>query len=140
MNEIGIFAEPKAEYSSDKDFTSLMCWHHARDLKLFCYNKVIPRLPAGELHNLSSQIKRAAISATANIAEGYGRYNFQESIQFYWIARASIYETKDHLISCFDLKYIDKILLDEGLSIIESAKMKLSAYINYVKRQKEKSN
>ncbi|MDR8389751.1 four helix bundle protein [Aliifodinibius sp. S!AR15-10] len=79
----------------------------------------------------------AAISATANIAEGYGRFHFQEGIQFFRIARGSLYELKDHLISCFDLDYIDKhiFIFDTGLSLIEKAKITLNGYIDYVKKQ-----
>ncbi|MCG2716293.1 MAG: hypothetical protein L6422_08425 [Candidatus Marinimicrobia bacterium] len=50
------------------------------------------------------------------------------------MSRASVYELKDHLISCFDLKFIDKIIYD-GLIIIEDAKKLINGYINFVKKQ-----
>ena len=87
--------------------------------------------------NLDTQIRKAAVSITANISEGYGRYNYQEGKQFYRISRASLYELKDHLISCYDLEYIDRGLIEEGKELIEEAKRMLNGYITYVKSKKK---
>ena len=125
------------KYNPNKDFQSLNAWQKSRDVKLFFYTKIIPELPIDEKFGLSTQIKRAAISITANIAEGYGRFHFQEGIQFYRISRGSLYELKDHLISCFDLKLIEEELYREGLSLIEEAKRLTSGFINYQIRQKK---
>nr|MBC8175431.1 four helix bundle protein [Candidatus Neomarinimicrobiota bacterium] len=67
--------------------------------------------------------------------EGYGRFHYKEGIQFYRISRASIYELKDHLISCLDFNYINKELFSEGVDLIESAKQKLNGYIIFVKKK-----
>jgi len=48
--------------------------------------------------NLDTQIRKAAVSITANISGGYGRYNYQEGIQFYRISRASLYELKEMIL------------------------------------------
>jgi four helix bundle protein len=77
------------------------------------------------------------VSATANIAEVYGRFHYQEGIQFYRISRGSIYELKDHLISCFDLQYIDQIIYSAGIDLIEKAKVSLNGFIKYVMNQKQ---
>ena len=71
------------------------------------YN-VVTRLPESERYNLSAQIRRAAVSLTANIAEGYGRFHFKENIQYCRIARGSAYELIDHLITCQDERYLAK--------------------------------
>ena len=71
------------------------------------YN-VATRLPESERYNLSAQIRRAAVSLTANIAEGYGRFHFKENIQYCRIARGSAYELIDHLITCQDERYLAK--------------------------------
>jgi four helix bundle protein len=68
-------------------------------------------------------------------SESDGKY-YQEGIQFYRISRASIYELKDHLISCYDLKFIQRVTLEKGIKLIEDAKITLNGYINYVKSQK----
>jgi len=125
--------EPNEFYDDKRDFVTLEAWSKCRDVKLFFYQKVVPLLPKDEKYNLEIQIKRAAISTTANIAEGYGRFHYQEGIQFYRIARASLYELKDHLISCNDLTFINNDLKIEGENLIESAKRTLNGYINFVK-------
>jgi four helix bundle protein len=124
--------EPKEFYDGNKDFTSLDAWKKCREVKLFFYNKILPRLPKEEKFNLDIQIRKASVSSTSNISEGYGRYHYQEGIQFYRISRGSLYELKDHLISCYDLNYIDAGLKLEGEELIESAKVILNGYINYV--------
>ena len=140
MEKDNIFEEPKSEYNQQKDFTSLICWKDARKMKIYFYKKIIPLLPELEKYNLNTQIRKASVSSTANIAEGYGRFHYQEGIQFYRISRGSIYELKDHLISCIDLEYIDKLLFDEGIQLIETAKISLNGFINYVKKRKNDKN
>lgn len=113
--------EPNEFYNDNKDFTTLEAWQKCCDVKLFFYKKILPCLPKEEKFNLDIQIRKATVSSTANISEGYGRYHYQEGIQFYRISRASLYELKDHLLSCFDLGYIHTDLKLEGEELLESA-------------------
>ncbi len=136
-NLVYLVSDFRESYNQNKDFTTLIAWEKARDVKLFFYNKIIPKLPREEKFNLDTQIRKAAVSITANISEGYGRYNYQEGIQFYRISRASLYELKDHLISCYDLEYIDKALIGRGKKLIEEAKRTLNGYITYVRNKKK---
>ncbi|MFQ5444096.1 MAG: four helix bundle protein [bacterium] len=121
------------DYNPDRDFQSLYAWKHSREVKVFFYKMILPNLPDEEKYNLNIQIRKASVSTTANIAEGYGRYHFQEGIQFYRIARGSLYELKDHLMSCYDFGYISKELFEKGLNLIETAKKTLNGFINFVK-------
>jgi four helix bundle protein len=125
-------------YNPYKDFTTLDAWKKVRLVKLFFYDEVIPHLPALEKFNLNVQIRKASVSGTANISEGYGRYHFQEAIQFYRVSRGSLYELKDHLISCYELEFINKAIYEKGLALIEDSKATLNGYINYVFSQKQK--
>jgi len=124
------------KYNSQKDFTTLDALKKARLVKLFFYKEVIPLLPAEEKFNLNLQTRKAAVSGTANISEGYGRYHYQGGIQFYRISRGSIYELKDHLISCYDLGFVNKDIFEKGISLIEDAKLTLNGFIKYVVAQK----
>lgn len=136
--EIHEVLEPIAEYDAERDFTSLEAWKKCKEVKLFCYNKVLPILPPEEKYNLNLQIRKAAVSTTANIAEGYGRFHYRECIQFCRISRGSLYELKDHLISCLDFKYITKEIYEEGIGLIEVAKRTLNGYIKFVNHQSKK--
>ncbi|MEE9167964.1 MAG: four helix bundle protein [Candidatus Neomarinimicrobiota bacterium] len=122
------------------DFTALDCWKKCREVKLLFYNEILPILPEEEKYNLSSQIRRASIGITSNIAEGYGRYHYQESIQYYRISRGSLYELKDHLISCIDLNYIPKDLFDRMVAHLEEAIKLVNGFIRYIGKKKESSN
>ncbi len=135
MEIVNGVSETNIGYNPNKDFTSLNCWQKAREVKLYFYNEIIPLLPNDEKYNLILQIRKAAVSITANIAEGYGRYHYKESTQFYRISRASLYELKDHLITCKDLNYINSDLLGEGTRLIEDAKKLLNGFITFTKKQ-----
>ncbi len=129
--------EPNEFYNEKRDFTTLEAWRNCQEVKLFFYNKILPLLPSIEKFNLDIQIRKAIVSTTANIAEGYGRYHYQEGIQFYRISRGSLYELKDHLLSCFDFKYIDNEAKDLGEKLIETAKITLNGFINFVRSKIE---
>lgn len=124
--------DPIDEYKGYKDFTTLDAWKNARTVRIFFYDEVIPRLPPQEKYNLDVQIRKASVSGTANIAEGYGRFHHKEAIQFYRISRGSLYELKDHLTSCADCKYVTDSIVEKGNELIETAKMSLNGYIRYI--------
>jgi four helix bundle protein len=118
------------------DFRDLEVWEHCRQirLKIWAMCKVLPR---NEIHRLSDQVIRASRSATANIAEGYGRFHYQENIQFCRQARGSLYELIDHLTVTEDCKYMEQ---DNSAAIIEEVKsaiIVLNGYIRYLKKRKE---
>jgi four helix bundle protein len=83
----------------------LEVWQLARDLRKEI-SALVKTFPSEERYRLTDQIIRASRSATANIAEGYGRYHFQENIQFCRQSRGSLYETIDHLTVALDEGYI----------------------------------
>jgi four helix bundle protein len=124
-----------SNYKSSKDFVTLSAWKKARLTRIFFYAEVVPVLPADEKYNLGLQFRRASVSTTANISKGYGRFHFKEGIRHYRIARRSLYELKDHLIACFDLKYIDRSVLEKGIALIEQAKSRLTDSSNSSKRK-----
>ena len=55
-----------------------------------------------------TQMRRAAISVTANIAEGYGRFSYQENLQFCRQSRGSAYELRDHFTTALDAGYVTR--------------------------------
>ena len=119
-----------------KSFEDLEVYKAAREFRKTIY-QLIKELPAEEKYNLAGQMRRAAISLTNNIAEGHGRYHFQENIQFSRVSRGSLMEIIDDLNVCIDEKYsvIDRLeeLKDEGYRINKM----LNGYIAYLKKRRD---
>ena len=118
-------------------FEDLTVWQLCRELRKKVSN-LVKSFPKNEQFRLVDQMVRASRSVTANIAEGYGRYHYQENIQFCRQARGSLYESLDHFIVALDERYIKQSELEEfRTEIFESVKI-LNGYIKYL--QKEKKN
>ena len=126
--------EKELKYGPITHFTDIEAWKLARKLRVAVYS-VIKELPTEERYDLASQMRRAAISCSANIAEGYGRFHYQENIQFCRISRGSTYETQDHLITCIDNQYISKELYDKIWELSMNAIKVLDGYIRYLKKK-----
>lgn len=108
------------QQSDIKEFTDLTTWQEAHKLALEVY-RITQAFPEEEKFGLTSQMRRAAVSITSNIAEGFGRQNSKEKIQFYAMAQASDSEVKNQLILNCDLDYIDEdtaaSCLDQSTSV-----------------------
>lgn len=116
-------------------FEELICWQKAYQLKLRLKREVLSKLPKYEQYELKSQILRSARSATANIAEGWGRFHYLDSNKFYYNSRGSLAEILDHLIEARDDEYIAIDLFSELKSqVIEAIKV-LNGFIFYLKRE-----
>jgi four helix bundle protein len=105
----------------------------------FCCTASTPDFARDEKYRLGDQILRAARSATANIAEGYGRYHHMDNAKFVSNARASCWEVLDHLITAQDENLINKELLLEGREKITVALKLLNGYLNYLRKAATKS-
>lgn len=90
---------------SIKEFTDLYAWQKGHQLVLEIY-KLTNKFPHHELYSLSDQLKRASVSITSNIAEGFGRQGIKEKIQFYFLANGSTAEVKNQLLIAKDVGYI----------------------------------
>jgi four helix bundle protein len=71
-------------------------------------SQLIKKLPKEEEYNLKGQMRRAKLSVTNNIAEGFGRYHYQENIQFCRQSRGSICELIDDFNECYANRYINQ--------------------------------
>ncbi len=90
-----------------KSFTDLNAWKEAHKLVLMIY-KITKDFPKEEIFGLTSQIRRAVISITSNIAEGFSRQTYKDKIQFYSIAKSSLTEAQSQLLIARDLNYINQ--------------------------------
>ena len=121
-----------------KTFEELDCWKRAAELRRN-FSVIVKTFPVEEKFRLSDQILRASRSVTANIAEGYGRFHYQEYIQFCRQSRASLYELLDHLLVAFDEKYISESELKKLRADLDNCLAVLNGFINYLKKAKSTS-
>ncbi len=77
-----------------KDFADLNAWRKAHEFVMEIY-KMTNKFPREKLYGVTSQLKRAAISITASIAEGFSRYHYNDKIRFYHNGRGSVRETQN---------------------------------------------
>ena len=118
-----------------KSFEDLEVYKAAREFRKKIY-QLIKELPPEEKYNLAGQMRRASLSLTNNIAEGHGRYNYQENIQFCRISRGSLMELVDDLNVCIDEQYFSKEYIDELKQEAYRINKMLNGYIAYLKKRK----
>ena len=118
-------------------FEELNCWKAATELRIYVSKNILPRFPLNEKFTLTNQLKRSSRSVSDNIAEGYGRFHYQENIQFCRIARGSLCESLNQVITAKDEVYIDEIILNEFRELFEKTKSLINGYINYLKKAKD---
>ena len=98
-----------------RTFEDLDVYKAAREFRKKMYS-VARRLPDAEKFGLASQIRRAAVSLTNNIAEGHGRYHFADQVRFFLGSRGSLQELIDDLNVCLDEKYVQETDITESKS------------------------
>ena len=125
---------------SIKSLETLEAWRKAKEFALRVYREALSLLPSEEKWNLSQQLRRSSNSIPANIAEGYGRFYYQDNIRFCYNARGSLEETLSHLVMCYELKYIPKPLFDSLEQDGEKLTQLINGYIGYLKRSKQGRN
>ena len=99
-----------------KDYRQLIGWQRAVELVIACY-RVAGRLPVTERYGLAAQVRRAAVSVPANIAEGHGRSSPADYARCLAIARGSLMELETHLIVAQRLEYIGSEELTYALTL-----------------------
>ena len=117
-------------------FEDLEVYKTDRAFRMRIY-KLARLLPAEEKFGLAQQMRRAAVSVTNNIAEGYGRHHWQENTQFCRHSRGSLMELIDDINVCLDEEFADAKELEalkeeDALSLLKL----LNGYINYLQKQK----
>lgn len=98
-----------------QNFTDLIAWQKGHELVLRIY-KITIQFPRIEAYALADQMRRAVVSITSNVAEGFSRKSNKEKTQFYYIALGSLTEIQNQLLIAKDLDYITKL---EFESVIE---------------------
>ena len=89
-----------------KSFTDLNAWKQSHEFVIQIY-ELTKNFPRDEQFGLTNQIRRAVVSITSNIAEGFSRQYQKEKIQFYSMALGSLTEAQNQLLIARDIKYLN---------------------------------
>ena len=113
-----------------KSYIELDVWKQSRQLVTQTY-ELTKQFPKEEQYGLSNQMRRCSVSIPSNIAEGHGRNHIKASLQFFFIARGSLYELETQLYLSSDLGYFQLNVLNELLEKITTCKQMLNGLIRY---------
>jgi four helix bundle protein len=123
-----------------KALERLQVWVRAKDYALRIYRAVLPILPAEEKSNLAQQLRRSSLSVPANLAEGHGRFYFQDNVRFCYNTRGSLDETLSHLAFAHEIGCIpDAIYASLEQEGEEIGKM-INGYVGYLKKSRYGAN
>jgi four helix bundle protein len=126
--------------SEGKGLESLQVWQRMMAFTVKVQSEILPTFPPEEKWSLVSQLRRAVQSIPGNIAEGYGRYYYQESIHFCYIARGSLEESYTYILLAQQLGYIPQNIFNQlNNEIIEIRRM-LNGYVSFLKKSKRGEN
>lgn len=118
-----------------RGFEDLECYKLALEVVVQVH-EFARHLPAEEKFDMAVQVRRSAKSVTANIAEGYGRYHYLDSLKFYSNARGSLNETLSHVINARVLNYLEQADFDELYKLIRHTESVLNGFMNYIRKQR----
>jgi len=93
-------------------FTDLHAWQEGHKLVLIVYEET-EKFPDKEKFGITNQLRRAAVSITSNIAEGFSRRSSKEKNRFYCVAQASLVELENQFIISKDINYLSKDLFEK---------------------------
>jgi len=115
-----------------KLFTDLVVWKEGHKLAVLIY-QTTQKFPREEMYSLSDQMRRAAVSVTSNIAEGFGRQGYKEKIQFYYIAHGSLTELENQLLIAKDVGYLND---SDFKKIMTQANNAHALLVGFIKKSK----
>ena len=127
----------KNKWTGIETFEDLDVWKFCVEIRRDI-SALVKSFPSEEKFRLADQMIRASRSVTANIAEGFGRFHYQESIQFCRQARGSLYELIDHLHVATEQGCLSKEAMAKEREKILRGVMILNGFIRYLSQNKRK--
>lgn len=115
-------------------------WCKARDFAVRVNKEILPLLPPEEKWSLNQQIRRSSQSIPANIAEGHGRFYFQDNVRFCYIARGSLEETLSHIVYAYKVNYVSERVYKSFAADGENLNRLINGYIGFLKKSKLGAN
>jgi four helix bundle protein len=117
-----------------QSFSELRTWQLGMRLAKAVYG-VVARLPQSERFELSSQLRRAAVSVPSNIAEGHARYSDKDFQRFLRMARGSLAELQTQLLLAVELGYVDRPTIREPLELADHESRMLTKLIASLEKE-----
>jgi four helix bundle protein len=115
-------------------------WCKAQDFAVRIHKELLTILPIEEKYALSQQIRRSSQSIPANIAEGHGRFYFQDNVRFCYIARGYLEETLSHIDYARKVGYVSEQLHKSFSFDGENLNRLINGYIGFLKKSKQGAN
>lgn len=115
-------------------------WCKARDFAVRINKEILPLLPIEEKWSLNQQLRRSSQSIPANIAEGHGRFYFQDNVRFCYIARGSLEETLSHIVYAHKVSYVSETIYKSFAVDGENLNRLINGYISFLKKSKQGAN
>ncbi len=119
----------KEERQKIKSFTDLIAWQEAHKLILEVY-RATDNFPNKEMFGLTNQMRRAAVSISSNIAEGFSRSSNADKVHFYTMSMGSLTELQNQLLISRDIGYLNKEIFES----IANQSVRVSKLINGLKK------
>jgi four helix bundle protein len=115
-------------------------WCKARDIAVRINKEILPLLPNEEKWSLNQQLRRSSQSIPANIAEGNGRFYFQENVRFCYIARGSLEESLSHIVYAYKVGNISETVYKSFEVDGENLNRLINGYTGFLKKSKQGAN
>jgi four helix bundle protein len=121
-----------------RGFRDLDCYRQGRELRILI-SQIAKQFPSHERFLLRSQLVGSSRSICRNIAEGYGRFTYADTRNFFTIARGSVTETMENLMTAFDENYLTKDQQQLADEKCETVFKLINGYINYLDKSVQRN-
>lgn len=118
-----------------KRYSELIAWQKSKELAVLAYS-MTNDYPKAEKFGITSQIRRAAVSISANIAEGYGRRTLKDYVRFLYISQGSLFELETLFAISSDLGYVSQTQFNQIEEDMREVERILSALIRSLENKK----
>jgi four helix bundle protein len=126
---------PQFEATKVTTFRDLVVWGRAMDFVETCY-KLTDQIPQSEIHGLTGQIRKAAVSIPARIAEGHGRKTAGEYLELLFVANGSLKELETHLMIAGRLHFVKEEDIFYALDDCEEIGQMLTSLIQKLRQKR----
>lgn len=120
--------------TSISSFTDLKAWQESHKLVIFIY-KITNEFPTSEQFGLTNQLRRASVSISSNIAEGFSRKSAKEKSQFYSMGLSSLTEVQNQILVARDIEYISKDQFNQAAELTVTISKLITGLIKTVQNR-----